>query len=198
MTPSDDSTNALRAVMAPGERLQWSGRPGPAALPGWQLDAKPLVVGLPSLATALFLLWSILSSPFTGIFDLICLAAGLFFLCTALWQLSASLRAALAVRRTLYAVTDRRLLILTSFPRRRLRAFTPDMLDEPQLRDRGDGFGDVVFAAIPVTEWTREGRRLKLAEAAFIDIPDPERVRREIARLKARATAGRAVAQGTA
>jgi hypothetical protein len=190
----DDPREIARQELQPGEHLVWAGRPGPAAQPAWQLDRTSLLIAAGPFLAAVFLLWQAVGSAGAWAAFLF-LAAGILMLCIALSPLVALWRAVRRVRRTVYAITDRRLLVLPGGSRRALRAFPPEDLDDPEVRDRDDGRGDVIFATVPEIRQTRQGRQTRLAEAAFTDIADAQRVAREIARLKARVPAERAPAE---
>lgn len=188
MTLSDDPRDIARAALEPGERLVWAGRPGPAAQPAWQLDPSSLLLVAVPLCVAVFLLWEAFDS-FAGPFDLAFLGGAVVLLCVALSPFATLWWASRRVRGTVYAITDRRLFILAGGPRRRPRSFAPDELEEPRVHDRGDGRGDVAFGTLAELRQTRQGRQTRLAEAAFTDIADAQRVAREIARLRSPAAA---------
>ncbi|HMA15525.1 MAG TPA: hypothetical protein VKP12_12100 [Kiloniellaceae bacterium] len=188
MTAADNPLDLARTVLEPGERLVWAGRPGPAAQPAWRLDRTSLLLAAVPLCVGLVLLWQALAAPAVPE-DLFYLGGGLVLLCVALSPLATLWRASRRVRDTVYAVTDRRLLILAGGPRRRPRAFAPEDLEEPRVQDRGDGRGDVIFGTLAELRQTRQGRQTRLAPAAFTDIEDAQRVALEIARLRERAQA---------
>jgi hypothetical protein len=190
----DDPLEIARQELQPGERLVWAGRPGPAAQPAWRLDRTSLVIAAAPFFAALVLLWMAATTS-GGSGALLYLGAAIALLCIALSPLAALWRAARRVQRTVYAITDRRLLVLPGGSSREARSFPPEDLDDPEVRERGDGRGDVIFATVPEIRQTRQGRQTRLAEAAFTDIADMQRVAREIAKLKARAPAERAPAK---
>jgi len=184
VTSADNPLDIARAALEPGERLVWAGRPGPAAQPAWQLDPTSLMLAAVPLCVALFLLWQAFTAP-DGPVDLIYLGGGVVMLCVGLSPLATLWRAARRVRGTVYAITDRRLFILAGGPRRPPRSFVPEEPEEPRVRDRGDGRGDVTFGTLAELRQTRQGRQTRLAQAAFTDIPDAPQVAGEIARLRA-------------
>jgi hypothetical protein len=193
----DDPRDIARRALQAGEHLVWAGRPGPAAQPAWRLDRTSLLIAAAPFFAAVFLLWQAVDRA-GSLAALLFLAAGIVMLCIALSPLAALWRAVRRVQRTVYAVTDRRLLVLPGGSGRALRAFPPEDLDDPEVRERGDGRGDVVFATVPEIRQTRQGRQTRLAEAAFTDIADVQRVAREIANLKSRAPAEPAPAKHVA
>jgi hypothetical protein len=190
----DDPRDIARRALQPGEHLVWADRPGPAAQPAWQLDRTSWLIAAAPFFAAVFLLWQVVDSAGTWT-DFLFLAAGVLMLCIALSPLAALWRAVRRVQRTVYVITDRRLLVLPGGSGREARSFAPEELDDPAVRDRDDGRGDVIFATVPEIRQTRQGRQTRLAEAAFTDIADVQRVAREIAKLKSRASTERVVAQ---
>jgi hypothetical protein len=190
----DDPRDIARRALQAGEHLVWAGRPGPAAQPAWQLDRTSWLIAAGPFLAAVFLLWQAVDSA-GSLAALLFLGAGIVMLCIALSPLAAVWRAVRRVQRTVYAITDRRLLVLPGGSSREARSFPPEDLDDPEVRERGDGRGDVIFATVPEIRQTRQGRQTRLAEAAFTDIADMQRVAREIAKLKARAPAERAPAK---
>lgn len=187
MTSADNPLDFARAGLEPGESLVWAGRPGPAAQPAWQLDRTSLLLAAVPFALGLVLLWQALSAA-AAPGALFYLGGGLVLLCIALTPVAALWRAARRVRSTVYAITDRRVLILGGS--RGPRVFLPEELEEPRVRERGAGRGDVAFGTLAEIRQTRQGRETRLAEAAFTDIEDAQQVAREIARLRARLQAG--------
>jgi hypothetical protein len=190
----DDPRDIARRALQPGEHLVWAGRPGPAAQPAWRLDRTSLVIAAAPFFAALVLLWMAATTS-GGSGALLYLGAAIVLLCIALSPLAVLWRATRLVRRTVYAITDRRLFVLSGLRGREPRSFPPEELDDPQVRERGDGRGDVIFATVPEIRQTRQGRQTRLAEAAFTDIADVQRVAGEIAKLKSRAPAERAPAE---
>lgn len=186
-----DPRETAQAALEPGERLVWVGQPEVARLAWRDFDLKHWLRSAPAAAVAVILLWQAAAEPADSIFTWLYPLAALAALFVAVWPLMAPLRAARAARQTVYAVTDRRVFILETYPREHVRSFPPEELEEPQWRDRGDGRGDVSFAPVIELERTRQGQRSRLRKATFFSIPEPARVAREIGGLKARAAAGR-------
>ena len=128
--------------MQPGELLRWGGRPGPAALV--RSRQKFLWGGL------LFLAFSVLWEMGVWFGDVVyprplVLLWGIpFILCGAGLVLYAPASFWLA-RRMTYAVTDRRLLILHGFPRRRIESFWPADINVLAVTERAGGRGDIIF-----------------------------------------------------
>jgi hypothetical protein len=132
----------VRAEMLPGEQLRWVGSPSPAALMRsrqgffwggllflafsilWEMIVW---FGQNASPRPLLLLWGI---PF------ILVGVGLVLYAPASFWLA---------RRMAYAVTDRRVLILEGFPRRRTGSFWPVDLNPLEVTERADGHGDIIF-----------------------------------------------------
>lgn len=171
-----------RALLAPGETLVWADRPDPQVLARARL---PQVIrgGLGLVVIAGFFWLSFLPNwPQGGrglLLGLFLLAAVLY----CLWLLAAPLAARKGAARTLYAVTDRRVLVQETWPLRRLRSFAPVELDEPLVSAAGPGLGTVVFVDRKLPWWQRSaggGTRVE----AFYGVPGAQQVAEEIDRLR--------------
>jgi len=137
---------AIESEMGPEETIAWCARPRASRF-AWR--AMPLVlVGLPFTAVVLF--W------FVGITGAACEEAGkgetlfvvLFgmpFLLIGLGMLSAPLWMIRKARRTVYAVTNRRALILERGRNLRVHSFGPEALHRVEKRVKSDGSGDLIF-----------------------------------------------------
>jgi hypothetical protein len=137
-----DLIDLVKAEMQSGESLLWAGRPGSAALARsrqkffwfgllffgfsvfWEVGGG---LGHVAYPRPLLLLWGI---PF------ILVGAGLVLYAPASFWLA---------RRMAYAVTNRRVLILQDFPRRRTESFWPTDLNLLEVTERADGRGDIIF-----------------------------------------------------
>src|SRR3546814_6932993 len=71
------------------------------------------------------------------------------------WLLAAPLAARRAAGSTVYAVTDRRLLILEGWPTVRQRAFAPAELDDIMVSPAARGRASVVFIHRKLPWWRR-------------------------------------------
>jgi hypothetical protein len=139
----------ITALLAPGEKIAWQGRPRPSVF---------MLRGLPNLAYGVT--WAVLGafwyhgsgglgrySAFEGwwkltpLFSLPFILAGFSFF---LYPIRLGARA----RRTWYLVTDRRVLTVELSRKQppRVRVFTPENLAALQVTKRIDGFYDIVLA----------------------------------------------------
>src|SRR3546814_20292913 len=118
---SSDLLDAARRALEPGETLVWADRPDPQALARSRLPQVIRgVLGLAVIATFLWLSFlpnwpGGLRGVLLGVF----LAAALLYAC---WLLAAPLAARRAAGSTVYAVTDRRLILLEGWPTVRQRS----------------------------------------------------------------------------
>jgi hypothetical protein len=105
----------------------------------------------------------------------------------SLWLLAAPLVARRAAARTIYAVTDRRLLVLEDWPFRRQRAFAPGELDDTLVAPAAPGpsgsRGNVVFIHRKLPWWQRSAGGGYWIEA-FYGIAEAQRVAERIDALK--------------
>lgn len=138
-----------------GERLLWSGRP----VQGVRLQRSD----------ALFIPFSLLWGGFAFFWEFMVLRDGapLFF---RLWGIPFVLVGIYLIvgrffwdawrrARTMYGVTDRRIIILSNAPSRSTRTLNLKGLREVTLTERRDGSGDIVFGMPPLFGWhsTRGG-----------------------------------------
>jgi hypothetical protein len=134
--------NAIRAELAPGERVAWIGGPRPAR---WICMAVLLV--LPGIPWTAFFLYTVctawersawhVAGTFLSIFFV---AIGLFLLSSPIWLRRYALR-------TAYVVTDRRVVIFTGrFTGIHARSFPPESLTSLECYEYRGGAGHLVFA----------------------------------------------------
>ena len=158
----------------PGERLLWSGAPAAGsaavgALPG-------TLIGIPFFGFACFWIWSAYdamastsrSGPWT-FFPLF----GVPFALVGLGVMAAPLWAFLAARHTVYAVTERRALIIGGLFSRNVQSFTRAEIGNVTRIERPDGSGTVHFASRTYT--TSKGFT-RVRPIGFVGIPEVRRV----------------------
>lgn len=187
MSAADDPLAIARAALAPGEQLIWADRPDPRALARSRLPQ--FIRGVLGLAVIVGFLWLSFvpnwPEGLRGLLLLLFLAAATAY---SLWLLAAPAVASRAASRTVYAVTDRRLLILEDWPRACLRSFVPAELDEPMVSPpaRGAGgkaLGSVVFIHRKLPWWQRSAGGSYRIEA-FYGIAEAQRVAGQITALR--------------
>src|SRR5215510_8570474 len=143
-----DTPEAIAAQeLLPGERLQWAARPQPWAVGRQMLTALPIglflmavgAVAVDVVPRAMLLPRDVLALlPVRGVGALIALL-GLAAAC-------APFVVALLARRTVYAVTTRRLLVIDRAFARRVASFAPDDVQAITVTiERYDGSADIVF-----------------------------------------------------
>ncbi len=182
-----DPLEVVRRELRPDERLIWAGHAGVVALARSKLGrgflAGVVVVGFAVVMLA-YLLTGDLPMAEGGnalhLMPLIMPLGGgfLFGLLLALEPLWAAYRA----RSTLYAISDRRLLIVNMFPIRQVQSFPPEALNTLECTERPDGSGDLVFRKAA----TGSGRSRQIKRFGFYGIPEVRRVEDEVRRLAAR------------
>jgi hypothetical protein len=159
-----------------GERLLWTGFPNPAAV---ALRSLPVTFfGIPFTAFACFWIWQAWSMTSHGpkapgpfvlfpLFGIPFLLVGLAVLGTPLWVL-------LGAKTTVYAVTEKRALIITGSASRGIQSFTPADMCDITRQERPDGSGSVYFASRTVT--TSSNGIARMARIGFEGIPDVRQV----------------------
>ena len=181
MADLPDPWTIARAELAPDERLIWADRPLPRATErrATGIIAFGMVLALVALywtaqawAAGLAIAW--VGLPF--------MALGIGFAISPWWR---GPRAGLV-----YAVTDRRLLILRGGPKPRVRSFGPADLKELEVQERPDGSGDLIFqrrtvlVPAPVDEESRRRAMPRIRHIGFFAIHDVRRVAAAVRKLK--------------
>ena len=103
-------------------------------------------------------------------------------------------------RRTVYAITDRRLLIIRAGTVRRVRSFTPDDIQDLDRRERPDCTGDLIFSHETLIRddlrLRRDGPphyRSRRHALGFFGIPEVRRVEAAVQALRDGRDPGRAL-----
>lgn len=172
-----DPKEAIGNELQPDEVVRWIGAPSFGAT---LLDQLPqLLLGLVIAGWPSIIIWNDLlerrSSTalygivFAGIFVIV----GLQIAGRAVWNI-------LAVWRTAYAVTDRKLLIVKDFMRRNVLTITQSAINVVERKERPDGSGSVTFRR----ETIEIGEGRSTTKLAFIGVPDVRHVAQEIERLR--------------
>lgn len=92
-------------------------------------------------------------------------------------------------RHTIYAISNRRLLIIRNWPKRKVTSYGPEDIDVIERRDRRDGSGDIIFRREEVRKMRHHHdsygkRRVGEREIGFFGVPDVRRVEEAIWALK--------------
>ena len=158
-----------------GERLLWSGSPMAG---GMAMGALPATLfGIPFTAFAAF--W--MTTAWNGtrhlphdfgpwmLFPLF----GVPFLLIGLGILTAPFWAYLAAQRTVYAVTDRRALIIVGWPRATVQSFQPSDISDLTRVEGADGRGSLMFAS---RLWTGNNGFPRSSRIGFVGIDEVRRV----------------------
>jgi hypothetical protein len=186
---SDEGRARLERELAPGERVAWAGHPSPGAYArsAWLL----MVFGL--LFIAFGVAWIVatgasgpqlagmaVSFSFMWPVGLLPLGVGVLMLLAPVWM-SAS------AGRVVYAVTDRRALVVTPVLFRGVsaRSFSPAQLASAERIERADGSGSLVFARDPYSSTSSDGvtthGHRSVGFLGLADVKSVERCVRELA-----------------
>jgi hypothetical protein len=156
-SPDEVIKSLLASSLAPGETVVWSGRPQPGSIARRALPKA--LFGLAFVAFTLFWMAGVVSgkgnnwdkgkivAPFASHNVAIAALAGLWMLPPGFYMLSWPLWAWRRARRTLYALTDRRAIVLEvgSRGRHRTSSFTTETVALMQCDEHGEGKGDLLF-----------------------------------------------------
>ncbi len=132
-----DPLTIAGAEMANGERLIWADSSSPAAARRRSLPIA--VLGWLFLLLSLAWIWkAAVTSAWLLVMGLPFLALALALALLPWWWPAIT-------RHTVYGISDRRLLIIRSWPKRRVTSYGPAEIDVVERRDHRDGSGDVIF-----------------------------------------------------
>ncbi len=165
----------INRQLDPGEGLLWSGSPQPGRMAASALPASAF--GIPFTAFAVF--WMYMAFSMTShsrspggpwiLFPLF----GTPFLLIGLGMLTAPVWAFLAAGRTIYAVTNKRALIVTNLFATSVKSYVHSEIHDVQRVERADGSGDLYFASRDVV--TQRGGIIH-QRIGFVGIPDVKSV----------------------
>jgi hypothetical protein len=168
-----DTERYLQNELDPGEKLMWSGAPSAGRMARMALPAT--VGGILFLGIAICVvtlgnhprLSDLFKSGFAVVFIAIFFTIPLLLALSPLW-------AAAQARRTVYAVTSRRAIILVRsiFGSISMRAFYPPELGATERVEKPDGSGDVILATIFIA--TKNGQQRQ--RLGFFGISDAKAV----------------------
>lgn len=172
MTDAARLYRMIEPELQDGEDVVWLDRPNPlhAARP----KISRGIFGVVFFAFALF--WTLGVMAESGAFGVV----GLPFVVAGAWMMSAPWQAYRRARATVYAITDRRALIVVNWPRHSARRFEPRQIAPPDVRDHGDGTGDVYF----YVEQVRTGRGRHTRRRGFLGVAEPHRVADALHRIR--------------
>ena len=176
----------VRDELSSGEIVVWVEHAG--ALQFAMRYLLTTLFGIPFLAFSLFSTFGASDAAlaeeggiaFFLMFGLVFFAVGIAMVLAPIWAYAVGLS-------TLYAITNRRLLIIRRFPRRRVVSLEPNDIQAVERGDRSDGKGDIIFdreagrsnAAFPFFPVFRP-----VQPVGFFGIPEVRRVEEEIRKLK--------------
>ena len=132
-----------------GERLLWAGSGSPGRLATKGIPAA--LIGVPFTAFAVFWMWMAAGARVPDIRggraqDYFWLW-GVPFVIVGLGMLLTPVRMYVRALNTVYAVTDRRALIITTGRSRTVKSYGPAEAARVDRREHGDGTGDLTFAS---------------------------------------------------
>lgn len=179
---SDEKSAWLRDELARDEEVLWSGEPTPRFFTAATLPA--FLFSIPWTGFAIF--WVVMAFAMSGaaagpvgiVFPLF----GLPFVAVGLFMMSAPWWARRRLARAVYAVTDRRALVIDHDFRdtRCVQSYGPAEITTVEKRVRPDGSGDVLFA--DKTQRGRHGREYSV-RVGFVGVREARKVEQALAGL---------------
>jgi hypothetical protein len=172
--------------LQPGERLQWAERPRPWAVARQTLTALPIGLFLMAVgAVAVDLVPRAMLLPSDVLALLPIRSVGALIALLGLAAACAPLATALLARRTVYAVTSRRLLVIDRAFVHRVASFAPEDVQAIMVtNERYDGSADIIFRQEIRHIRASRGRYRVVKKIGFFGIADPECVRDLIRRMR--------------
>ena len=171
-TNNDYST--ITRELHDGEELVWHDRPSPGTVARAWIFLS--FFGLFFFGFSIFWIVGAAQSgdPLFPLFGIPFVLIGFSLVSAPLWQM-------FVAKGTLYAITDKRVLILLSFPWKKIISFYADDLDELERKwMKGNGTGTVIFAKRKSSGRHPDSR----PDWGFFGVGDAKRVEGEIMKLK--------------
>lgn len=178
----DELDARVRSELAHGEQLLWVGQPRPSRFA--RMTIPIVLFGIPWTGFAIF--WTTMASwglwgnaggaqnVGPGFLFSICFPLfGLPFILIGLGMLSSPFWARRRAKRTCYAVTNRRAILLAAgaFRGVEVRSYRPADLTKMFRRENADGSGDIVFEEITQVRSTRDSSSTtRTQERGFLGI----------------------------
>lgn len=134
-----EAEEAVRLELREGEKTCWIGRPNAARF-AVQKSWNTFLLGIPFTAFSLF--WTYKAADegiFFRLWGIPFIVVGLGMLGSPLWQYWRG-------HKTIYAATNKRLLIITKGILSSAKSYTPMDIDDIERKERGDGSGTIIFA----------------------------------------------------
>jgi hypothetical protein len=170
----------IEAELNPGEKITWVGVPIPGRL---AMRALPIVwFGIPWTAFALY--WMARAYGFmipdfhggSGNFPLF----GIPFVLMGFWMLSSPYRGWRAARKTVYALTTERAIIIQGGSSKVVQSFRPDRLADLRRTQQDDGSGGLIFERRVTPDGSGDHRS---ADHGFLAVADVQAVERRVRHL---------------
>lgn len=169
-----NAKEAVKAELQPGEIINWTGKP--TFLPMLKSKALVLLIGASIVAVAIngYLQDTATNTSSTALSHLaILVVISIAVIGRPLWEV-------LATSRTIYAVTNQRILIAIDLLSRRVLFFGPADINALEMSEEKDGSGSIVFR--------QDIKKMVdgdiVTEHAFIGIADVARATAEIEKLR--------------
>ena len=158
---------AARVELESGERLLWVGGPDPKRM--FISSLGMWILGIPITAISLEWTWTAagLNRGHAQDFDLVFVVGGVPFILIGIAVLCAPYGAARNAKQTVYAITDKRVLIIEGGNTRRVESYTAQDIGILKRKERADGSGDLAFAQATL----ESSESIRIVDIEFVAIP---------------------------
>ncbi|HKP84987.1 MAG TPA: hypothetical protein VJZ26_02750 [Blastocatellia bacterium] len=166
-----ESQQTAQAQLEPGERLLWYGKPDPRR--GLLVTIPLMLFAIPWTGFSLF--WMAAASGFAFVesepgWDSLFALFGVPFVLVGLGLLTSPYWLYKKAKLTVYALTNRRAMIITGHATRKIQSFAGGDIGLIERTERANGRGDVIFATVETKKNSQQ--------VGFMGISDARRVER--------------------
>ena len=184
--PASNTLDMIKAELQPGETIRWAGKPKfvPVLMKHiWQSAIGFSLIGI--AARQVFQIAEPLGSGKAPGFggsnnEIVTQVLACFFFLLGFRIITGSILLTIEMSQAAYAVTNRRILIVSHLFRKRVQAFTPGSINAVETLQKHDRSGTVTFRRDVV----HGGEGDMIVKSAFVGIDDVLDVAREIEKLR--------------
>ncbi|HEY0074729.1 MAG TPA: hypothetical protein VGB77_11545 [Abditibacteriaceae bacterium] len=184
----NSESSLVQGELDSGERLLWTARPNPGRVS--QQNIGGFFVGIFVTGFAIFWMSSAFwmqsqssqhfgpssGPPLEGIFPFF----GLIFVGFGLYMMASPFVGAAKASNTIYAITDKRILVIENSTTRTVKSYGPNDIQNVERREQSDGSGDIIFAREQYFTHHNGHRHARTREIGLWGIPNAREAERLI------------------